>query len=646
MLTLNNTLKYALSLIALLSISTTFADSTIQPTTVATWSPAINASVQYQNAIPLVNWDVLTVTFQNDSNNELFSFTWTSLNELVTQVNWTDIVSASADVNAWTLTLTENTWSIATFLGLTVDSYFTWSSVPWQAQVNRHTDLYISSVPNNTRHLAIWICAITLDSSVTEDLDCNGGAAINTTWMLDGFDLAAKISSLSNARQWPNSVSLTQLGQVVHIERSNSDANYVSIDFDYGNSTSDWSNASQIEASPATTQQDTFTFPRDIQIDDVLYYTIDNSEHSSVCDLVFGCEDTPSFLGVFSNDIGQTSNASVVQVNINAFYIEKGDYTSFTTWTFKLRHFANVLSQTFHVDWVYEQKKFEIISLIDSPLWTTYSFTINWVEQNWFVIDLTQWHMTAVDNIEITGWFNTPELVFTSTIPWNHIELSDLVITSPPANCSVSIQDVNWHSYSVGAINHGAILAVTTANTYSISNWIATYTQTFSCVAGTVYTIWGEVNDTPVCSDWYSVSGNSCVAIIPEVVAPVVQQSSWGWSWGWSWLSVDSCPNWDYSSSYYDWTCWTKPIASKNDETSKTTTNENKAEIIKTNPVVETMIAIAKKNVDKMLVDKWIEYKAKLVLQLKKLINENHSTNNLTKEQVKTILTSLVEYLK
>ncbi len=32
----------------------------------------------------------------------------------------------------------------------------------------------------------------------------------------------------------------------------------------------------------------------------------------------------------------------------------------------------------------------------------------------------------------------------------------------------------------------------------------------------------------------------------------------WAWWWDWwsSWLMLDDCPNWDYTTSFYDWECW------------------------------------------------------------------------------------------
>lgn len=71
---------------------------------------------------------------------------------------------------------------------------------------------------------------------------------------------------------------------------------------------------------------------------------------------------------------------------------------------------------------------------------------------------------------------------------------------------------------------------------------------------------------------------------------PPSSSSSW---WGGWWIASpikDNCPDWDYSSSYYDWECWTSPEniinPDKNDEiTQSWSTNSPISESVET-PVV------------------------------------------------------------
>ena len=69
-------------------------------------------------------------------------------------------------------------------------------------------------------------------------------------------------------------------------------------------------------------------------------------------------------------------------------------------------------------------------------------------------------------------------------------------------------------------------------------------------------------SETRTCINWYlswSFQYWSCT----------VQSSRWGW---WTKLRKDDCPDWDYSDSYYDWTCGTKPVQKDN---GKNTNREN-----------------------------------------------------------------------
>lgn len=63
------------------------------------------------------------------------------------------------------------------------------------------------------------------------------------------------------------------------------------------------------------------------------------------------------------------------------------------------------------------------------------------------------------------------------------------------------------------------------------------------------FTYFALVDNTPV-----------VIPVIPPIVVNPPVSSGWGGG-GW-WLSRDYCPSWDYSSSYYDKTCWLKPVSS------------------------------------------------------------------------------------
>lgn len=92
----------------------------------------------------------------------------------------------------------------------------------------------------------------------------------------------------------------------------------------------------------------------------------------------------------------------------------------------------------------------------------------------------------------------------------------------------------------------------------------------------------------------------------------VVNRVTW---WGWSWLVKDYCPTWDYSSSYYDWSCGTKTII-KNDENSN-----NSWAIISNDYLNKVDSEITNKNIDQLA--------NKFILKVK---TDNY-TNTVTTDQ-------------
>lgn len=125
-------------------------------------------------------------------------------------------------------------------------------------------------------------------------------------------------------------------------------------------------------------------------------------------------------------------------------------------------------------------------------------------------------------------------------------------------------------------VNTGGGTAIPSDFTMYVKNsWIDAWTPAvwtwtpgtyYSLVAGT-YTVSEDANSsyTQSFSDDCDSSGivvlswtndKTCTVTNTYVIKTV---SGWG---GGSILRVDNCPNWDYSISYYDWICWTKPVVS------------------------------------------------------------------------------------
>ncbi|EKE29757.1 MAG: S-layer protein [uncultured bacterium (gcode 4)] len=59
-----------------------------------------------------------------------------------------------------------------------------------------------------------------------------------------------------------------------------------------------------------------------------------------------------------------------------------------------------------------------------------------------------------------------------------------------------------------------------------------------------------------ICNVWYHLSWGSCAANV------VAQPSSWGGGGGgWGWMTLDNCPQWDFSPNQFDGICWASPTS-------------------------------------------------------------------------------------
>ncbi len=193
--------------------------------------------------------------------------------------------------------------------------------------------------------------------------------------------------------------------------------------------------------------------------------------------------------------------------------------------------------------------------------------------------------------------------------------------------------------------------------TASGSNFIITTSFITSQIWKTLYiyrstdgTTWQTNVPSATCTVW---ANNSCsfdtnhltyFAFASINTTPV---SSWGNGGGWwgGWRYIDYCPNWDYSPSYYDNLCGTKPIINN--------TNWTQATVINKSPVITDTI-----NTDKISTDsiqkylntninpKNLQIALKYILNLKKTSYSNLSTNNSKINFWKNIIKNINKKLK
>ncbi len=147
--------------------------------------------------------------------------------------------------------------------------------------------------------------------------------------------------------------------------------------------------------------------------------------------------------------------------------------------------------------------------------WVDFYETTNWIcstVTNWYYSPTTENNRTVCSNTIPTHsiysstwwWTNACEYICDAWYSW----------TSCTANsCSAGPQTVNGHTYSVPLLTSWATGNVT-SNNFAITNWQATYNQTFACNLWVVTTSWTEntLTVTQCTTDFY-VSWTSCITV-------------------------------------------------------------------------------------------------------------------------------------
>ncbi len=181
----------------------------------------------------------------------------------------------------------------------------------------------------------------------------------------------------------------------------------------------------------------------------------------------------------------------------------------------------------------------------------------------------TTFNWIIIDAAGITMWANTTflwkALAYGGTITTDTDTITaPICSSSSPATLHIIKNVVNWTAiasdftlhvkYPLGSdvIGSPATGTWTPGTTYSLSAWNyivsenanTSYTQSFAWDCNTSGNVSLLAGDNKTCT------------ITNTYITPVI---SWGGGGG-GWSTIDSCPEWDYSYSYYDKICWTAPI--------------------------------------------------------------------------------------
>jgi hypothetical protein len=209
----------------------------------------------------------------------------------------------------------------------------------------------------------------------------------------------------------------------------------------------------------------------------------------------------------------------------------------------------------------------------------TYSFTCTtpWIDDASFTLSWTVLSNNSAFDYETKNTYNICVRVSDGIL---NFDKNFVIIVNDVAETWTDIT----FSWSL-AFNENSVswLTLWDFNTVGTNTWV-TYTYTF--IAWTwsndngVFTISWSTLTTNFIADYetkntYSIRVESLDSLwfsiekqFSIIINDVYEWSSGGWStWGWSggggsywaWSVKDSCPDWDYSTSYYDRTCGTKP---------------------------------------------------------------------------------------
>lgn len=176
---------------------------------------------------------------------------------------------------------------------------------------------------------------------------------------------------------------------------------------------------------------------------------------------------------------------------------------------------------------------------------------INIVIPNWTVIWTANWSSFDVNQIQTSLLATLPIALATSEqevwkisfwINWQKLNFSKPVKISIPVSTTKSTVKIKVkHS----GIDWYQTNSLTDTLTSSCNNGIASPSSNIAPVSSWIATI-------------YTCSASQFVAVVDVVTS---SSSSWWGGW-WSRLYKDNCPDWDFSPSYYDRSCWTKPVQS------------------------------------------------------------------------------------
>lgn len=178
-------------------------------------------------------------------------------------------------------------------------------------------------------------------------------------------------------------------------------------------------------------------------------------------------------------------------------------------------------------------------------IWWTPSVPVTiiapWLSTSMIEIDDNWWTLLK-DEIITHNW--TIQNTWTST--WTNLSVTISYSTSATFQ-SWSLVFPWWSKINTGSIIINDITKTITFTITDISPWSS---ETFTFKTSATWNEW----DTITTNIWATIDENETSNTVSNVLV-IVAKATWGW---WT-KRMDDCPNWDYSRTVYDRTCWEKP---------------------------------------------------------------------------------------
>lgn len=146
-------------------------------------------------------------------------------------------------------------------------------------------------------------------------------------------------------------------------------------------------------------------------------------------------------------------------------------------------------------------------------LWLDWKVRLVYVDAYWDIKLLENSQFDNCTNLNVSNldlWLAYANCSWTNNLSvLSQQSLTQLAATSMIKNCTSTTKIINWHSYTIPALEFNAKVTISTP-TLVIPNWTFEWKQEFVCDMWNVVPTWDEIVVKHVCEFWYYKDGFNC----------------------------------------------------------------------------------------------------------------------------------------